>query len=74
MDLSTPRRRVDQGISGLISTVPAEMQMRDLLRPLQSSGQRFLRVLGRRTRAYDSIVKAWEDLHVVNPSDGATWG
>lgn len=53
-----------------MSSLPDEMHMRDLLRPLEGAGRELLRDMGRRTRAYASVLKAWEDLHVVNPSDG----
>lgn len=55
-----------RALDHVISLIPDEMHIRELLRPLTGTGEARLRDVGLRTRAYKGFLEAWEALHSVS--------
>ncbi|OQE01757.1 hypothetical protein PENVUL_c041G04032 [Penicillium vulpinum] len=56
----------DAALDHLLSTIPDEIYIRELLRPLTVTGEERLHELGLRTRAYKRFFEAWENVHLVD--------
>ncbi|KAL5334123.1 mannosyltransferase putative-domain-containing protein [Aspergillus crustosus] len=52
-------------LANLFSTLPDKVQIANLLRPLDSTGEARLHDLGKRTRYYKMMFEAWENVHLV---------
>jgi hypothetical protein len=63
----------DTALDNLFSIIPNEMYLRELLRPVISTGAEKLRELGLRTRAYKQYLEAWEKLHIVTEDNYNTY-
>ncbi|CAJ2504766.1 Uu.00g121600.m01.CDS01 [Anthostomella pinea] len=75
--LHRTRRRpsLDRALSKVLSLLPDEVHMRELLRPIDSGGKERMRELGLRTRLYRTYLDAWEKLHLVqDDADDETGG
>jgi hypothetical protein len=59
----------DAALDHLLSIIPNEIYLRELLRPIMGTGSERLRELGLRTRAYKQFFDAWEKLHLVTEHD-----
>lgn len=53
----------------LLSTIPNDLYLRELLLPVIGTGEKRLHELGLRTRAYKKFFETWEDFHLVNNDD-----
>lgn len=53
-----------------LSLLPDELHVRDLLRPIEGTGEEMVREIGLRTRSFKTLFEAWEALHLVEGSDG----
>ncbi|KAL4877386.1 mannosyltransferase putative-domain-containing protein [Aspergillus karnatakaensis] len=56
-------------LNQLFSTLPDELQVENLLRPIETTGEARLRELGLRSRYYKSMFDAWERVHLVSGED-----
>jgi len=56
----------------VISLLPDEIHVRELLRPFEGTGKEKLREIGLRVRAFKRLFEAWEALH-VGSTDSATY-
>ncbi|KAL4889496.1 mannosyltransferase putative-domain-containing protein [Aspergillus ambiguus] len=54
----------------IISLLPDEMRIRDLLSPIEGTGETKIHEIGLRTRAYKVLFEAWEAIHLVPTQDG----
>ncbi|KAI0811300.1 glycosyltransferase family 71 protein [Xylaria sp. FL0064] len=54
-----------EDLEAIFALQPDEVNMRELLRPIDNGGPERMRELGLRTRAYAKYLSAWEKLHVV---------
>jgi alpha 1,3-mannosyltransferase len=61
---------LDTALQQLVGKLPGEMHARDILRPLSGSGKEKLRELGLRARAFKDFFTVWEDVHMVQDSQG----
>lgn len=68
----SPRPSFDEALSKIINMLPSELETRGLLRPIELTGERRLRELGKLARKYKRYYDAWEDLHVVSDAEGGT--
>ena len=57
--------RFNQAFKRVISLLPDELYMRELLRPFEGTGTQRLRDIGLRARAFKVFFEAWEALHLV---------
>jgi len=55
---------IGTAVSLITSLAPDEIRARELLRPLEGTGETKLRELGLRTRAFKTLFEAWESLHL----------
>ena len=69
-DHFSERPRFEAALAKVINLLPGEMNMRDLLRPVDGTGKEKLREMGLRTRAYRTFFQAWEDLHMTEDAEG----
>ncbi|CAG8981163.1 hypothetical protein HYALB_00005878 [Hymenoscyphus albidus] len=67
------RTDLDDSIQKLVSNAPGEILSRDLLRPVEGTGNERLREMGLRVRAFKAIFEAWEDVHIAHEPDGSTF-
>ena len=67
------RPQFEKALSVVISLLPDEVHMRELIRPVEGSGKEKMREMGLRTRAYRKYFEAWEALHMTIDSEGATY-
>ncbi|KAJ9653624.1 hypothetical protein H2198_007215 [Neophaeococcomyces mojaviensis] len=67
------RPQFEKALSKVVSMLPDEVHMRELIRPVEISGKERMREMGLRTRAYKMYFEAWEDLHMTEDSEGATY-
>ena len=67
------RPQFEKALSVVISLLPDEVHMRELIRPVEGSGKEKMREMGLRTRAYKKYFEAWEALHMTTDSEGATY-
>lgn len=76
-NLGTPpfRRRTEMeaALERVITSLPGEMNMRDLLRPVEGTGKEKLHEMGLRTRSYRDFFQIWEDLHLASNPDGTSY-
>ncbi|KAI0467556.1 glycosyltransferase family 71 protein [Xylaria cf. heliscus] len=56
-------------LDAIFALLPDELNMRELLRPIDNGGAERMRELGLRTRAYKKYLSAWEKLHVVEDKE-----
>ncbi|KAI0969586.1 glycosyltransferase family 71 protein [Xylaria arbuscula] len=67
------RPNLKSDLEAVFALQPDEVNMRELLRPIENGGPERMRELGLRTRAYAKYLSAWERLHLVeDPSTGET--
>lgn len=64
------RPEIKEALYRLLSLLPDELHVRDLLRPIEGTGEEMVRGLGLRTRSFKAIFEAWEALHLVEGQDG----
>lgn len=64
------RDQFEDCLGRLMSALPGEMHMRELLRPVEGSGKAKLRELGLRVRAFRRYFEVWEALHVHEEAGG----
>ena len=64
---------LETALEKVITTLPGEMNMRDLLRPVEGTGKEKLHEMGLRTRSYRDFLQAWESLHFATNADGSTY-
>ncbi|KAJ5164097.1 Alpha-mannosyltransferase [Penicillium coprophilum] len=57
----------------LLSTAPNELYIKQILRPVVSTGEAKLHDLGLRTRIYKELFETWEKVHLVNSDDNQTY-
>ncbi|PLN79941.1 mannosyltransferase putative-domain-containing protein [Aspergillus taichungensis] len=57
--------QLESALREVISLLPDEALLRDLLRPIERTGEEKLRELGLRTRSFKKHFAAWEALHLV---------
>ena len=67
------RIEMEAALERVITSLPGEMNMRDLLRPVEGTGKEKLHEMGLRTRSYQDFFQIWEDLHLVSNPDGASY-
>jgi len=67
------RPQFEKALAKVISMLPDEVHMRELIRPIEISGKERMREMGLRTRAYKMYFDAWEDLHLTTDAEGATY-
>jgi alpha 1,3-mannosyltransferase len=67
------RPRFEKALSEVVNMLPGEMQMRDLLRPVDGTGKEKLREMGLRVRSYKRHFEAWEALHLDTDAEGGTY-
>lgn len=67
------RPQFERALEVVISLLPDEVHMRELIRPVEGSGKEKMREMGLRTRAYRKYFEAWEALHMTTDSEGATY-
>ncbi|KAI8628484.1 glycosyltransferase family 71 protein [Xylariaceae sp. FL1651] len=60
----TKRPDFEHNLNTVIDLLPDEVNMRELLRPIDAGGEMRMRELGLRTRAYQKYFGAWEKLHL----------
>ncbi|OAT10778.1 alpha-1,3-mannosyltransferase [Blastomyces gilchristii SLH14081] len=53
------------GLEYILSIMPDEIHIRELLKPIEGTGKEKLREVGLRTRAYNRYFQAWENLHIL---------
>ena len=63
---------LELALQRVLSLLPDEMHIRELLRPVEGTGKEKLREIGLRSRAYKKFFEAWESLHIVT-SNGQTY-
>lgn len=56
----------EDALTRILSLLPDEMHIRELLRPVEGTGKEKLREIGLRARAYKIFFEAWEALHLVS--------
>ncbi|GAW17593.1 hypothetical protein ANO14919_070520 [Xylariales sp. No.14919] len=59
------RPSLKSDLEAVFALQPDEMNMRELLRPINDGGAERMRELGLRTRAYSRYLAAWEKLHLA---------
>ncbi|KAI1301097.1 glycosyltransferase family 71 protein [Xylaria venustula] len=59
------RSNLKSDLEAVFALQPDEVNMRELLRPIENGGPERMRELGLRTRAYAKYLSAWEKLHLV---------
>jgi len=67
------RPKFEAALAHVITLLPGEMNMRDLLRAVEGTGKEKLREMGLRTRAYQIFFQAWEDLHLTTDAEGGQY-
>ena len=67
------RSQTDKYLDTVIAMMPDEVHMRELIRPVESTGKERMREMGLRTRAYKKYLDAWENLHITEDSEGGTY-
>lgn len=67
------RIEMEAALERVITSLPGEMNMRDLLRPVEGTGKEKLHEMGLRTRSYRDFFQIWEDLHLASTPDGASY-
>lgn len=67
------RPEMEAALDRVVSSLPGEMHMRDLLRPVEGTGKEKLHEMGLRTRFYGEFLQIWEDLHIVSNPDGTAY-
>lgn len=67
------RTEMEAALERVITSLPGEMNMRDLLRPVEGTGKEKLHEMGLRTRSYRDFFQIWEDLHLASNSDGTSY-
>lgn len=67
------RPQFEKSLQTVLSMLPDEVHMRELIRPVEGSGKEKMREMGLRTRAYKKYFEAWEALHMTTDSEGATY-
>lgn len=67
------RSNVNKYVDTVLSMMPDEVHMRELIRPIESTGKERMREMGLRTRAYKKYLDAWEYLHITEDSEGSTY-
>lgn len=60
----------DHTLDRVLSMLPDEIHIRELLRPITNGGAERMRELGHRTRQYKQYFEAWEDLHSLQDETG----
>ena len=63
---------LELALQRVLSLLPDEMHIRELLRPVEGTGKEKLREIGLRSRAYKKFFEAWESLHIVT-GNGQTY-
>ncbi|KAL5355817.1 mannosyltransferase putative-domain-containing protein [Aspergillus floccosus] len=56
----------------MVSLLPDEMRIRDLLSPIDGTGEAKIREIGLRTRSFNVLFEAWESIHLV-PTPGGMY-
>jgi alpha 1,3-mannosyltransferase len=59
----------DAALTRVISMLPDEIHVREMLRSIDGTGKEKLRETGLRARAYKEFFEAWENLHLVSDAD-----
>ncbi|KAI0007546.1 glycosyltransferase family 71 protein [Xylariaceae sp. FL0662B] len=67
------RPSFQHSLQHVLSMLPDEVHMRELIRPIESGGEERMRELGLRTRMYRAYLEAWEQLHFVEDEAGETY-
>lgn len=67
------RPQFEKSLQTVLSMLPDEVHMRELIRPVEGSGKEKMREMGLRTRAYKKYFEAWEALHMTTDAEGATY-
>jgi hypothetical protein len=67
------RTEMEAALERVITSLPGEMNMRDLLRPVEGTGKEKLHEMGLRTRSYRDFFQIWEDLHLASNPDGTSY-
>ncbi|KAK4987275.1 hypothetical protein LTR66_007642 [Elasticomyces elasticus] len=57
--------RFEASLKRVVSMLPDEIHIREMLRPVEGTGKEKLREMGLRARAYKLFFEAWETLHLV---------
>lgn len=73
---SSPFQRqpeMEAALNRVVTSLPGEMHMRDLLRPIEGTGKEKLHEMGLRTRSYGEFFQIWEDLHIVSNPEGTSY-
>jgi alpha 1,3-mannosyltransferase len=60
-----PHTGFRNALYNVLSLLPDELHIRDLLRPLDGTGEEKIREMGLRTRSYKTLFEAWGALHLV---------
>ncbi|OJD15138.1 hypothetical protein AJ78_04595 [Emergomyces pasteurianus Ep9510] len=60
---------IKAGIEYILSIMPDEIHIRELLKPIEETGKEKMREVGLRTRAYNRYFQAWENLHLLSDDD-----
>jgi alpha 1,3-mannosyltransferase len=61
--------RLEAALAHVILLLPNEITARELLRPVEGTGEEKLREMGLRARAFKTYFEAWEALHFVSSGD-----
>lgn len=69
-EIWSERANIDESIRRLIANTPGEILSRDLLKPVEGTGNPKLREIGLRTRAFKAIFEAWEKVHMAHDPEG----
>jgi len=60
--------KLEADLKHVFAIAPDELNVRELLRPIENSGKERLRELGLRARAFRTLFEAWENVHLVHTS------
>ncbi len=55
-----------ESLKQILSLLPDEIHVRDLLRPIEGTGKEKLREIGLRARSFKTLFEAWEALHLIS--------
>ena len=64
------RPKFEKALAAVVSLLPEEVHMRELIRKVEGTGKEKMREMGLRTRAYKKYLQAWEAVHLDNDSEG----
>ncbi|KAJ5278576.1 hypothetical protein N7478_003948 [Penicillium angulare] len=61
--------RFTRSLEKVLTLLPDEAHVHDLISPIEGTGERKIREVGIRFRAYKTLLDAWESLHLVQAKD-----